>query len=130
MTSPPRIVVIVDDDVSFREALAGLVAAFGFRAVAFPSAAAYLESGALQHTACLISDVNMPGVGGIDLYDRLAALEARVPTIFVSGAPDRRTRAAALSRGVTGYLAKPVDPDELVRLILRSVDMDQPPAGF
>jgi FixJ family two-component response regulator len=123
-----RTVSIVDDDLSFREALAGLVGALGFPVAAFDSADAFLESEALNRTSCLILDVNMPGLGGWALHDRLNALDLRAPTIFVSAAADRHTRAAALSRGAVGYLDKPVDPDELLLLIQTSILSSHPPA--
>jgi FixJ family two-component response regulator len=114
------VVSIVDDDLSFRMALAGLVRAFGFPVAPFASAAAFLESSAPATALCLICDVNMPGLGGFELCDRLAAFEARIPTIFVSAAADQRIRAAALARGALAFLDKPVDPDDLLSLIQSS----------
>jgi FixJ family two-component response regulator len=122
-------VSIVDDDVSSREALAGLITAFGFRAEPFATAEAFLESSALQNSSCLISDVNMPGLNGLALQARLAALDARIPTIFVSATTPRRARKAALSGGAIGFLDKPIDPEELLLLIRTSLTGEVKPAG-
>lgn len=116
-----RIVSIVDDDLSVREALTGLVSAFGFLAAPFASAEAFLRSSVRHKTSCLISDVNMPGLSGLALLDRLTALDQRVPpTILVSANPDQRAHAA-LARGAVGYLDKPIDPDQLLLLIRTSI---------
>jgi FixJ family two-component response regulator len=118
------VVAIVDDDPSFRAALTGLVSAFGFHVTPFPSAEAFLDSDALTSVNCLISDVTMPGLGGLALYDHLKNAGVRVPTIFVSAEADAITRARTLARGALGCLAKPVDIDELRRLIEAAI-----PAG-
>ncbi len=117
MTCGATIVSIVDDDQSFREALTGLVSAFGFRAMAFASAQAFLGSAVLTQAGCLISDVNMPGMGGLDLLRRLVDLGAPIPTILVTAAPDPAEQKAALAAGALDYLAKPLDSRKLLARI-------------
>jgi FixJ family two-component response regulator len=112
---PQRIVIaVVDDDDSVREAVAGLVKSLGYGAVAFESAAAFLNSKRRDGAACLIVDVQMPGMTGPELHDQLVASGNPIPTILITAYPDEKTRARALKAGVKGYLAKPFSEDELL----------------
>jgi FixJ family two-component response regulator len=111
------LISIVDDDESVREATKGLMKSLGFTAEAFPSAAAFLTSRHLRRTACLIADVNMPGMTGPELHDRLMALGRTIPTILITAYPDDNVRARALAAGVIGYFKKPFDEDDLLGCI-------------
>lgn len=111
------LVAIVDDDASAREALIALVRAMGFNAMGFASASAFLGAPERSSTACLLSDVRMPGMTGLDLHFSLAAAQRPVPTILVTAYPDDATRGHALAAGVIAYLAKPCSPDLLAHAI-------------
>ena len=107
-------VAIVDDDELVRSALEGFLRAAGFRARAFASAEEFLESGEQYQTACLIVDVRMPGMSGLELQARLNADRVNIPTIFITAHGDTRTRMQALNAGAIEFLAKPFDHDALL----------------
>src|ERR687888_2387087 len=94
-----KLVAIVDDDESVRNALQGLMRAVGLPAQAFASAEEFLNSGQQHQTACLIADIRMPGMSGLDLQARLNADEIRIPTIFITAHGDARMRMQALRAG-------------------------------
>ncbi len=106
---------IVDDDASVREATRRLVKSLGLSAVTFASAEEFLQSDRMNDTACLIADVQMPGVSGVELQSLLIARGDRTPIIFVTAFPEERTRARALDAGAVGFLAKPFDEQCLIR---------------
>jgi len=108
---------IVDDDASVREATKELVRALGYSATAFASAEDFLTSEQLSETACLISDVQMPGLNGIDLQRRLIADGHRLPIIFITAYPDERARARALGAGAIGFLTKPYREESLIECL-------------
>jgi FixJ family two-component response regulator len=108
---------IVDDDESVREAMSGLMRSIGFAANAFPSGESFLKSSRLHRTACLIADVQMPGMTGLELHHRLLASGNPVPTILITAHVDEKVRAQAQNAGVVAYLAKPVDEGELLSCI-------------
>jgi FixJ family two-component response regulator len=107
-------VAIVDDDDSMRSALHGLLKAVGLPARVFASAEEFLESGQQHHTACLISDIRMSGMSGLDLQAKLNAEQIRIPTIFMTGHGDARMRLQALRAGAIEFLAKPFDYEILL----------------
>lgn len=111
------LISIIDDDQSAREAVVGLVRALGFSAANFPSAADFLRSDQLVRTACLIADMRMPGMTGLELFRHLVAAGTPIPTILVTAYPDETLRAQALKAGVCCYLAKPLVPDALLGCI-------------
>jgi FixJ family two-component response regulator len=111
------LISIVDDDESLREATKGLMRAMGYAAEAFASAPDFLNSAHHDHTACLIADVCMPGMSGLELHDRLVALGQSIPTILITAHPDDRDRRRALNGGVIGYLSKPFKEDDLLDCI-------------
>jgi FixJ family two-component response regulator len=113
---------IIDDDVSFREALAGLVESFGFRAVSFASAHEFLLSGRPSDLGCLIVDVQMPGMSGLDLQSHLALSGQDAPIILVTSHPDSRVRSRALQAGAVGVLDKPFDPEDLLHHVRSALD--------
>src|SRR5262249_2291457 len=101
------LISIVDDDEGTREALAVLTRSFGFVAEPYSSAAEFLASNRVPMTACLIADVNMPGMTGLQLHRRLMRLGHAIPTVLITAYPDDAVRARAFRDGVIGYLSKP-----------------------
>ena len=113
---PPPLISIVDDDESMRASLDNLVRSVGLRAQAFSSAEAFLASPGIE-TACLILDVRMPGMSGLDLQRQLAASLVRVPIIFVTSHIDEHVRTRALEAGAVAFLYKPFREDDLLDAI-------------
>jgi FixJ family two-component response regulator len=115
-------IAVVDDDESVREATKGLIRSMGLAAEAFASGEEFLRSPCLGRTACLVADVNMPGMSGLDLHRRVAALPRSIPTVLITAYPNDSVRARALSAGVIGYLAKPFSEDDLLNCIRAALD--------
>lgn len=115
------LISIIDDDESAREAVVGLVRALGFTTTEFQSAADFLKSSHLLQTACLIADMRMPGMTGLELYRHLIAAGTPIPTVLVTAYPDEAVRARALKAGIRCYLAKPLEPDELLACIRSAI---------
>jgi FixJ family two-component response regulator len=113
MRSPP-LISIIDDDEAIREATKGLVRSLGYQAATFASAEEFLQSDSVANTSCLITDVQMPGLSGIDLQRGLIARGVQMPTIFITAFPEERTRLRALTAGAFGYLGKPFSEESLV----------------
>jgi FixJ family two-component response regulator len=114
-------VSIVDDDDSVRIATTRLVRLHGFVAHDFSSAEAFLRSPQASRTSCLITDLKMPGMSGVDLYRRLIAEGNRLPVIFMTAFPEECSRTAALKAGAAGFLTKPVDGQTLVDCLQRAL---------
>ncbi|MFM0342073.1 response regulator transcription factor [Paraburkholderia fungorum] len=112
-----QIISIVDDDEGSRVATASLVRSLGWQARAFTSAEEFLESGLIGETSCLISDIRMPGLSGIELHDRLLALGYAFPIIFTTGFPTAALEAKIQARGAPPFLEKPVDAATVERLL-------------
>jgi FixJ family two-component response regulator len=110
----PLLVSIVDDDQHFRDSLKRLMRSLGYTVEAFPSAADFLASPRLMETACLIADIHMPGMTGVELHRHLVDSGYSLPTILVTAYPNDIDRARALNDGVICYLRKPVDEQELI----------------
>jgi FixJ family two-component response regulator len=120
---PEQIVVaIVDDDRSVREALTALIKSLGHYAAAFQSAEDFLNRTQGHRAACLIADVQMPGMTGPELHGRLVASGKPVPTISITAFPDETVRTRALQAGVTGYLTKPFSADDLLACLRSALD--------
>jgi FixJ family two-component response regulator len=111
------VIAIVDDDEAVRLALRSLVRSLGYVSNVFASAEEFLESSYLNNTSCLISDVQMPGMNGIELQSRLKRLDCRTPVIFVTAFPDERIRTRALEAGAIGFMEKPFEGRAMIRLI-------------
>ena len=111
------VISIVDDDESVREAMTRLMRSLGYSAPAFASGESFLRSKRRRGTACLIADVQMPGMTGLELHNRLTASGKPIPTILITAYPDERVRAQALNAGVLCYLAKPFNESELLACI-------------
>ena len=114
------LISIVDDDKLFRESMRRLVMLLGYAVEEFSSATDFLESRSLLETACLVADVHMPEMTGVELHGRLISLGYAIPTILVTAYPDDAVRDQVLKDGVVCYLGKPVDDEDLDRC-LRSV---------
>lgn len=112
---------IVDDDESVREATKGLVRSLGYGAVTFASAEEFLGSDRLRETSCLITDVQMPGIDGVELQKRLLADGHRVPIIFITAFPEQRIRDHVLARGAFGLLSKPFSDESLIGCLDRAL---------
>ena len=112
---------IVDDDESVREALAGLIKWLGYTAETFASALEFLGSTSLAGTACVITDVQMPHMTGIELHKRLHELGHAIPTIMITAYADDAARERALADGVVCYLSKPFDNEALTECIRSAV---------
>jgi FixJ family two-component response regulator len=102
-------VAVVDDDESFRGALQRLLKSAGFQVRAFASAEDFLKSGRQHETGCLIADIRMPGMSGLDLQAKLNADHFPIPTIFISAHGDEKMRLQAMRGGAVKFLAKPFD---------------------
>ncbi len=120
MDSAP-LVAIVDDDEAACEAVAALVRSLGFKVTEFQSASGFLQSGRLAETACLIVDMRMPGMTGLDLYRHLLRSGTPVPTIIMTAHATEAARTSALDEGVCCYLPKPMQPDELLACIRAAI---------
>ena len=120
-SSAAKLVAIVDDDASVRGALLGLMRAVGLEARAFASAEEFLGSGGPAETACLVADVRMPGMSGLDLQARLNAGPTRIPIVFITAHGDAAARARALGAGAVRFLQKPFDDQELLDAIQAAI---------
>ena len=123
----PRLISIVEDDQPFRDSMRKLVTLLGYTVETFPSAADFLGSPLLRETACLVTDVQMPGKTGVELHRRLIDAGYAIPTILVTAYPDEVVRDRALNDGVVCYLSKPVDDDHLERCLRSAVQHGKPP---
>jgi FixJ family two-component response regulator len=112
-----KLVAIVDDDDLMRSALQGLLKAVGLPALAFASAEDFLKSGQHHHTACLIADIRMPGMSGLELQAKLNAEHCRIPTIFITAHGDAKMRMQALRAGAVEFMAKPFDDEVLLESV-------------
>ena len=117
-----KVVSIVDDDDLIRSALEGLLKAVGLPARAFASAEEFLESGQQHDTACLIADIRMSGMSGLELQARLNAERLRIPTIFITAHGDERMRMQALRAGAVEFLAKPFDNKALLESVRAALE--------
>jgi FixJ family two-component response regulator len=115
--STRTLISIVDDDEPYRDSMRKLIMLFGYTVETFASAADFLASPHLPDTACLVADVHMPGITGVELHRHLVDAGYAIPTILVTAYPDEAVRDQALRDGVVCYLSKPVDDDHLERCL-------------
>jgi FixJ family two-component response regulator len=111
------VISIIDDDASVREAIARLVRSLGHRAAVYSSAEEYLQSGQVRDSACLITDLNMPGMSGVTLQDRLIADGYRTPIIFMTAYYEEKVRTRVLDAGASGFLRKPFEDESLIECL-------------
>jgi FixJ family two-component response regulator len=111
------LVAIVDDDELFREATGNLLQAAGFSTATFGNAETFLKSTRRRSAACMIADMRMPGMTGLDLYQQLVASGERIPTVLITAYPEDSVRARANEAGITCFLSKPFVPEELLECV-------------
>ena len=121
------LVSIVEDDRFFRESMRRLMRSLGYAVETFPAAADFLASRRLAETGCLIADVHMPVMSGLELHSRLAETGRAIPTILVTAYPDEAVKARALSAGVVCYIRKPVDQELLLRCVRAALEIGSRP---
>jgi FixJ family two-component response regulator len=114
------VIAVVDDDGSVRRATVDLLSSAGFACESFASGDEYLRSGGVADTTCLILDITMPGITGLDLQRHLVRSGYSFPIIFITGHPENSTRSQALRAGAICYLTKPYNDDELLGCIARA----------
>jgi FixJ family two-component response regulator len=107
-------IAIIDDDEALREAMECLVQSLGYNVSTFGSAEEFLNSEQISRTSCLITDLHMPGLSGLDLQDRLIAQGHRFSIIFITGYPDENARVRAMKAGAIAFLSKPFNTDRLI----------------
>ena len=119
--SKQSMISIVDDDQSFRDSMRRLVKSLGYSAAAFASAAEFLASPRFAVTECLVADIHMPEMSGVELYRHLVETGRRMPTILVTAYPDDRVQEQMLSEGVRCYLRKPLEEAVLIDCLRSAV---------
>jgi FixJ family two-component response regulator len=115
-------VAIVDDDELMRSALQGMLKSVGLQSQTFASAEEFLKSGQQHETACLIADIRMPGMSGLELQAQLNAEHCRIPTIFITAHGDTKMRMQALRAGAVEFLAKPFDDEVLLESVRAALE--------
>jgi FixJ family two-component response regulator len=118
----PELVAIIDDNELFRKALEGLMKSVGFPVLAFSHAEEFLASERKQETACLIVDIRLPGMSGLELQLKLNAEHYRVPTIFITAHGDEAVRMQALRAGAVEFLTKPFDDEALLESVRAALE--------
>jgi len=126
-TPEDRFVAIVDDDASVRRSSRRLIRALGYRAEAFGSAEEFLHSGEVKSAACLILDVRMPGMDGLELQRRMAG--SAIPIVFITGRASEEEERRALRAGAVAFLRKPVDKQTLLRVLGAVLDTSESEGG-
>jgi FixJ family two-component response regulator len=121
------LVSVVEDDRFFRESMGRLMRSLGYTVEVFPSAADFLASPRLSETACLIADVNMPAMTGVELHKHLVDAGRAIPTILVTAYPNDVDRVPAMNDGVVCYLRKPVDEQHLIPCLRAALTPGEPP---
>ncbi len=119
---PRSTIFLVDDDPSVRKALARLFRVAGYEVESFDSASAYLHRPRFEGNGCLVLDIQMPGMNGLDLQDVLAKGDSDLPVIFITGYGDVPMSVRAMKRGAVDFLAKPVDQRELLQAVRTAID--------
>jgi len=123
------VISIIDDDPSVRTATGRLLRSMGFSVYAFASAKEFLSSPKLGETSCVIADVEMPGMSGLELQERLIAHDHGKPIIFITAFPQERARERAMKAGAVDFLSKPFDQARLLECVERALRRRQNAAG-
>jgi FixJ family two-component response regulator len=118
------LISVVDDDESIRRTTTFLIESFGFRAAAFESAENFLKSGQMHDTSCLIVDVQMPGMSGLELQSELAAAGYDIPIVFMTAYENKVSRQQAMQAGAVAFLAKPFGDEQLLQTVRLALDHD------
>jgi FixJ family two-component response regulator len=119
--SAPTVISIIDDDPWARQGINDLVVSIGYRTATFSSAEEFLQSGSIENTACVIADLQMPGLSGLDLQDWLIQRGHRISFILVTAYPEDKFRARAMAAGAIGCLSKPFDDQSLIRFLAEAI---------
>jgi FixJ family two-component response regulator len=117
-----RLVAIVDDDESVQSALQDLIESDGVSTLCFGSAEQFLDSGARHQAACLIADIRMPGISGLELQAKLKAERCRIPIIFITAHGDAGMRIQAMREGAVEFLSKPFDDTVLLEIVHAAIE--------
>jgi FixJ family two-component response regulator len=120
-TSNGSLVAIVDDDELFRDATRNLLQAAGFATATFANAATFLESSQRRSAACMVADMRMPGMTGLQLYQALVSAGDGIPTVLITAYPEDRDRARAREAGITCFLSKPFVPEQLLECVRKGL---------
>ncbi|PYV63962.1 MAG: two-component system response regulator [Acidobacteria bacterium] len=120
-----NLISLVDDDESIRRTTTLLIQSFGFQAAAFESAERFLQSSQLHETSCLIVDVQMPGMNGLQLQRHLAASGYRIPVIFITAYDNKESRLQAMEAGAVAFLSKPFNDELLLETIRATLRDDE-----
>lgn len=123
--SAPATVHVVDDDAAWRESAVRLLSAAGYEVVAYASASEFLDGANVSAPACILLDVRMPGLTGLQLQQRLHAMHRKLPVIFISGHGDIPTSVLAVKAGAEDFLSKPVETEVLLRAVEEAVGRDR-----
>ena len=122
------LVAIVDDDESIRNATRDLLRAEGFSTATFEDAESFLGSASRDRASCVVADMRMPGMTGLELYQELVAAGHAIPTVIITAHPEDVTQARAREAGITCYLIKPFGPDELLECVGEALAKSQTPS--
>jgi FixJ family two-component response regulator len=117
-----QLIAVVDDDESVRTAVRGVLKSAGLQARSFASAEEFWDSGGRSETACLITDIQMPGMSGLELQSKLAEEHSRIPIIFITAYGDARMQTQAMRAGAIGFLGKPFDDDVLLESVRAALE--------
>lgn len=117
----PRTIAIVDDNHALRDAISSLVRSYGYAALSFDSAGALLNALPLPEGSCIVTDLQMPGIGGLALQEMLRRAGDATPLIVITAFPEASLRQRALDGGASGFLSKPFESDELMRCIAQAL---------
>ena len=120
------LVAVVDDDESIRNATRLLLKAAGFSTAIFADAKGFLTSTSRRGVACLVADMRMPGMTGLELYQELIASGNGIPTVLITAHPEDLTQSRAREAGITCYLSKPFAPDDLLECVREAVEKPRP----
>lgn len=115
------LVAVVDDDASIRNAMQDLLSAAGYSTFTFGNATSFLDSSVRPNVACLVADMRMPGMTGLELHEHLARSGAGIPTVVITAHPEELTRERAREAGITCFLTKPFSPDELLECVRKAL---------
>jgi FixJ family two-component response regulator len=124
------LVAIVDDDKSIRNATQDLLKAAGYSTATFEDAESFLDSATRATAACLVADMRMPGMSGVELYQALLASGHGIPTVIITAHPEEVTQARGRVAGLTCYLIKPFTPDELLECVHEALAKSRTPAAI
>jgi FixJ family two-component response regulator len=127
LLSAQSLIAVVDDDQSFRDSMRRLLKSLGYSVAVFPSAAEFLASSKVGATACLVADVQMPAMTGVELYSHLIETNRTIPTILITAYPDDAVQERMLRLGVLCYLRKPFEEADLIGCLRSAVARDDAP---